>query len=798
MNSELVFSKTAAGEEALLAQGKDSGLSRAIRTVLILVDGRSTVAELGAKMSSLDSVRTALAELEQRGYVVPRASGAQDSAAFRAGERPGAGMAAISGAMSDAVSISVATEKSSSATEAGQPEKALVETVEVLGVTSSGSLDSGLDFAGSRPLPKKQATAPVNDLMLDNDPDSLENLEGVPVLMEVVDPSQAVAAAVIDGRDDAEARKTAVSAAMPGAGAADRNGAESNAGRLDAGLRGAVVTAGKWFGSIGRVGSDSIAGRWQAWRKRRQAARNEKTAGPGRREPGSRAFPVREASTQTTFLRGMSARQTSQPGKPRKSVRLARRPSGMKKSLITLVLLAVLGAAVLTAFPPLSVYLAEIESSMSASLGRPVKIGRLSASVYPHPGVLLGNVVIDGGQGSADGTGDIHIDRLWLEPDVRTLFSPRKDLRHVFVNGMKLAPETLAALPAILQQANGGNSKFHVDRLRFEQVTLSIPKLTIGGLQGQAELSDTAGLSALQLHTDDRTLGLTLKPDGQRIGFEADGAAMRIPALAPVDFNSISVKGVWENGVMDVSAFDFRLFDGALKGQAKVRLAPGGDKDIEDIAVEGDLVFDHVDSSKLSAALGAGNLLAGELAGKASFSGAAGEWASLLPALTAEGSFMIERGGLNGVDLVEAARRTSDAPVLGGAMSFEQFSGKMRLTAARSRFYGLVMHSGRMHSAGAVEVAANQSLSGRMDLQIRGSVNQVRVPIVLDGTLQSPSLRAIRPQRTAPAVSATSDANGNAPAARPEAPGTERDDGNLPASRESGNVLLPSVSSARF
>lgn len=774
MNSELVFSKTAAGEEALVLQGKHNELPRTMRTVLILVDGRSTVAALGAKMSSLDLVVTALTDLEKRGYVaqIERGFESKGGTTAHAGESFEAGKSFITGEASTVMLVPVLLDEADKLEKA---EKLLVETIELFGTGSVTGQESKLD-AGENRIASNTMASTMNDDAGD-ELDGADGLESVPVLMEVVDPSLVAETGALDGRTGSEATEVV----EPNAEEAGSNGVSSSAergeaGRIHEGAKNVVSVATGTFVSILR--------RWQAWRHRRQAVRNK--------------VPIMLSRHRSRFP-GEAFRQAHRFSGPRNpSARLRRGSSGMKKVLITLILLAALGAAVLTAFPPLSVYVAEIESSMSISLGRPVKIGRLSASVYPHLGILLNNVVIDGEQGSADGAANIHIDKLWLEPDVRTLFSPRKDFRHVFVNGMRLVPETLTALPTMLQQTNGEASKFRINRLRFEQVMLDIPKLTLGDLQGQAELSDVAGLSALQLHTDDRKLRLTLKPDGQRIEFEADGAAMRIPALAPVDFNSISVKGIWENGAMDVSAFDFRLFDGAIKGQAKVQLAQGRDKDTEDIAVKGDLVFDHVDSSKLSAALGAGNLLAGELAGKASFSGAAMEWAGILPALTAEGSFMIERGGLNGVDLVEAARRTSDAPVLGGAMSFEQFSGKMRLTSARSRFYGLVMSSGRMHSVGSAEVAANQSLSGRMDLQIRGSVNQMRVPIALDGTLQSPSVRAVRPQRTVPTVSSTPGANGNPPVARSEAPKTERSGDDLSASRESDNILLPSVPSARF
>lgn len=59
--------KTAAGEEAL--QQRTGDLQRQLRTVLILVDGRSDVAALRSKAAGMDGLEQALDELQQRGLV---------------------------------------------------------------------------------------------------------------------------------------------------------------------------------------------------------------------------------------------------------------------------------------------------------------------------------------------------------------------------------------------------------------------------------------------------------------------------------------------------------------------------------------------------------------------------------------------------------------------------------------------------------------------------------------------------------------------------------------------------------
>ena len=76
--------------------------------------------------------------------------------------------------------------------------------------------------------------------------------------------------------------------------------------------------------------------------------------------------------------------------------------------------------------------------------------------------------------------------------------------------------------------------------------------------------------------------------------------------------------------------------------------------------------------------------------------------------------------------------------------SFEQLSGRMKLAPEKNQFSALVMNSGLMQSTGYLDVAKNRKLSGKLELQLKGSVNQTRVPVLIDGTVDSPAVQAKR------------------------------------------------------
>jgi hypothetical protein len=68
MNSDLIYTKTASGENAI--QQRSRILQRNTRMVLILVDGHSSVGDLGAKIGNVELVEEALSELEEGGFIV--------------------------------------------------------------------------------------------------------------------------------------------------------------------------------------------------------------------------------------------------------------------------------------------------------------------------------------------------------------------------------------------------------------------------------------------------------------------------------------------------------------------------------------------------------------------------------------------------------------------------------------------------------------------------------------------------------------------------------------------------------
>ncbi len=69
MDPNLIYAKTPTGDEAVRQSTRV--VQRNLRMVLVLVDGKVSVAELSAKIGNPRLVESALRELEEGGYIAP-------------------------------------------------------------------------------------------------------------------------------------------------------------------------------------------------------------------------------------------------------------------------------------------------------------------------------------------------------------------------------------------------------------------------------------------------------------------------------------------------------------------------------------------------------------------------------------------------------------------------------------------------------------------------------------------------------------------------------------------------------
>ena len=412
-----------------------------------------------------------------------------------------------------------------------------------------------------------------------------------------------------------------------------------------------------------------------------------------------------------------------------KPIHRGQRNSWGWSAIIMSVFLVVLGFAFLiVSFFPFNSYLPKLEAAFSQASGRPVKVGSMRVDVYPKAGLFLGDVHI----GSGDH--ELRIAGIRLLPAIGSLMTSNIRFRELVLSGVTLSTESILGLSDVFVTLTKPTVGFGIELIGFEQTEVLFDGLGFSGMQGEAKMSSNGQFQSLLLRSTDRNLSLEVTPQEQRLDISLEGLGWRPHQGSLFIFDSINLKGIIEKGAFTISNMELHLFDGLIRGSAVL----GGDKQP---SISGKLNFERVSAVKFGEALGIGSQFIGETAGTIDFSASSDSWSAIFSAIHADGEFSIRRGSVQGIDFAEAMRRVSTKPVEGGKTVFEQFSGKIRLTPTDYQFSGLIMNSGLMQSTGRIDVSKDLKISGKMELQMRGTVNQTRVPVLINGPLKNPTVQ---------------------------------------------------------
>jgi hypothetical protein len=393
--------------------------------------------------------------------------------------------------------------------------------------------------------------------------------------------------------------------------------------------------------------------------------------------------------------------------------------------------LGLLALVFLTAFLfPFNNYLPDVEAVLAQASGQPAKVGEMRVSFYPKPGLMVNNVRI----GNAGDSREIRIAEIRLLPVLGTMLSSRKQFREAALSGVTLPAEALAGLSGFFDPAAKHSAKVSVERVILEKTDVSFRGLGFTELNGEIKLTPDGRFQAVSMYSRDRTLRFEATPASKGINIELEAFAWRPSQASRLLVDSAFVRGGLEGNELSFSKLELRVFDGLVQGVALLRAEPQP-------GVVGEISFERINAKRLGEYLGIGPQFEGETAGKVSFSATANAWPAIFPSINIDGTFSARRGSIGAIDLAEVVRRASTGPMQGGSTRFEQLSGTLGVTPSSYRFSNLLLTSGLMQSSGQLEVSKDLQLAGSIEVQMSGTVNKLRMPVLISGPLAAPLLQ---------------------------------------------------------
>lgn len=390
-----------------------------------------------------------------------------------------------------------------------------------------------------------------------------------------------------------------------------------------------------------------------------------------------------------------------------------RKPRSLSKQLALLLLVILVAGVAALPFVPLDP--TGYERAAQEWLGEPVKIGSVTVSLVPTPQLKFEKVAI-GRQAR------MRVALIRATPEIGSLLSERKTLKRLELDHATLPREYLGAL---LVKGKGG--WLGVERIVAKRLKIDIPELNLPPLDLEAAVAPDGSLVSVTLSSTEPRLSVKLQPLGGRASIEIASDSVPLPLGADFPVNDFQAKGTVTRSELALSSVEGRAYGGRLRGNARLRWSDGW-------SLAGEFEARQLEAAKIATPL----VGAGTLGGKATYSMKGLLPERLLLNAQLEGSFAIQKGSINNVDMTRLLQGSSTG---GGTTPFSEMSGSVSADPNRLLVRQIRMAAGLLNGTGQAEMDPQKNLSGRLQIELRAQTVQARATVAITGTLKDPQFR---------------------------------------------------------
>jgi DNA-binding Lrp family transcriptional regulator len=371
---------------------------------------------------------------------------------------------------------------------------------------------------------------------------------------------------------------------------------------------------------------------------------------------------------------------------------------------------------------PLEFARSAAESALTARLGEAVSVSGAQGSLFPP------HLTLQGIRVGADGA--LTAERATL-PGISGLMGSVGELKRLRIENVRLSEA--GAFRLAKWNAGGSGAALPAETIELRNVSVSLPEVTTPAFDADLIMAAGGKVQRIELRSTDGAITGQVAPAGAGLAIQATAQTWRLPLGAPLTFDNLQLKATATPGRMDVEQFDALLFGGRTVGKGAITWGGGW-------TLAGEAELAAVNAESLLKAFLGDPPLSGSLRGKLTLRMRGDSLKGLFGAPEVGGDFLLERGALNSVDLSKALR-TGAREGSRGQTRFTELAGTLALAQNRYAFTNLKLAAGLLSATGTVDVAPDQILGGRLNVEIASAANPLRGALTVGGTATAPTVR---------------------------------------------------------
>lgn len=396
--------------------------------------------------------------------------------------------------------------------------------------------------------------------------------------------------------------------------------------------------------------------------------------------------------------------------------------------VLVLVALLVLGAVAvaLRSWVGSDDFRQRMEREAGAALGLPVQMGAIEIALWPLPALAISQIRVQGAPA-------LTLERLELRPGWAALAMGRLEIATLVLRQVVLPQQAVDAVLLSLQKKKQTSQSQQGPGP--QKIASSSPASS-----GEASVTDWLPRRTVL----DGVTWINLKGARTTVDAQMRLGADRLPEDASLTVVEGQLKGLQaklqreETQPTQLANWALRVDvgGGKVEGKLGMQSVPAGPGGLSAWQLQGQLETQDVEVSALTAP---NRPLTGRLEASTTLTARAATTAELVDALQTRTRFSVKQAVLQGLDLANAVRTVGLSR--GGQTALDTLGGQIESHGRAVQLNNLVASSGILSATGNVAVSASQTLSGRVTVNLAGTVG---VPLVVGGTLAAPEVALSR------------------------------------------------------
>ena len=386
---------------------------------------------------------------------------------------------------------------------------------------------------------------------------------------------------------------------------------------------------------------------------------------------------------------------------------------------LPVVLLLVVG---LLHFVNISMLIAPIEKVATETVGVPVKVTKVHASVWPQPHLVLEGVTMD------TASGNQKIEAIHVLPVVSSLFEDVKIVKSLVIEGLNVQQDNFGqALTWIDKVGTAKNLK--LEQVNLKNLTFNIQDLSLEPFDGQLIFTELHVLKNIDLVSSSNALFVMISPQAGSYDISLKAANWPLPFNPKIIFNALDAKGTIRQNQIEFSQITGEMYGGNLAAKAVINLPQNNSQ----WSTTGSFSLTKADTPLLLTAFNSAVSVDGKLNLNGSFTSQSATANKLAQAANITADFAISQGSIGDIELARAVIARGSQSLAGDATDFDRLTGTVKINQGQYQYAKLALASPQFHANGYLNISANEIVSGKINADLAAQSRRLQANFTVTG-----------------------------------------------------------------